>query len=448
MNRIKKDQHENKCGCFLITVSSIIFAIIFIMEQVNLTKILPDFEEQKSELSTQYYDQMAMNRSFISFAKFDLDLMNNSIFSNDMTEAKWEPKKIKNDIENREKLLNNKCQKCGTEFQNPSSNSSKRDLVLSYFSGVSAFKMRFVSSLRAAGCQATIVIFLTDKAQQAISSINSIIENCGVITIQIGDFLDPYSRNKEISYHILFNEFLKEYRSNFDRVIIFESAAPLAQSDPFTTYFTYSTVGVTTLDYDQKLSYEESGAISSVDSNYSSEFYTSHSPFLSSSVLYGSVDGILMLYGIMFKHKNFVNKFFDSETPLSSYLNYYYHRGIFEKEGLNIFVAIPGNFICSVGNSDQLRIVNKYYFASPLDVKRKIYFTMKYYRERHILYTVANAMNPPSIITISESDPFSGIHFLSCSNIQYKKRSPHRSKKIEKPVKDLYQRSKEENHLS
>ena len=196
----KKIIHESQCPCYMIVIFSIVFIINFIYKQVCLQKIIPDNEEQKSGLTVQYYDQEMANKSFISFTKFNPDLLKTKVFTTDMTNSKWIPKNARILLKNHSNALNNKCQKCGTEYQNPSSNSSERDLVISYFYDLSVFKLRFISALRAARCQATIVLFVSDPANDVIQPLRKITDNCGVIIINIKNFDDPFKDNKEISY--------------------------------------------------------------------------------------------------------------------------------------------------------------------------------------------------------------------------------------------------------
>lgn len=428
---IKSNYHrkESNFGTYMIIICSIIFIISFINKQIYLSKLIPDDFEQKSSLTVQYFDQEMTNKPFTSFKKFSPNFLKTKVFKEEMTVSKWNPKNMTALLKNQTNPLNNKCQKCGTEYQNPSSNSSRRDLIISFCSDMSVFKLRFISSLRSSRCQATIVLFTSNPVNDVMPALNKITDNCGVIVISLDDFTDPYSNNKEISFHILFYEFLKEFQSEFDRVVILNPASIIAQSDPFTTYFTYSTVGITTSGYNNLITNEQWQPIRSIDPNFDSEFYDSRGPYLSSAILYGSVDGILMFYGILFSHSDFENSKFDEEITLSAYINYFYHRGLFEKQGLILFVSIPGNFICSIENSDDLRIVTKTHYASPFDLKRKIFFTLNFYREKHILYTAGRGMNPPSIIAISDNDPFHAIQFVGCSNIFYKSRMNLRHKK-------------------
>ena len=212
---------------------------------------------------------------------------------------------------------------------------------------------------------------------------------------------------------------MKEFRSDFDRVVILNPSVIIAQSDPFTTYFTYSTVGITTLNYNEKISNDQAQIVNSIDTNSNID-YINKGPYLSSSILYGSVDGILMFYGILFSHKDFKEPKIESELTISGYINYFYHNGLFEKQGLKLFVAISGNFICSVEKTEELLLASKIYYASPLDLKRKVFFTTNFYRERQNLHRAGRGMNPPSIIGLSENDPLHSVHYLSCTNIPYK----------------------------
>lgn len=422
MMKQKNHQSDSHCRCYLIFICSIIFAISFVKKNIYLSSLIPDNIEERSELTVQYYDKKLINNSFISFTNFNPDLLNTTAFKEDMTESKWDVKKAITLIKDQTNVFNNKCQMCGSEYQNPSSNSSKRDLILSFYSDLSIFKLKFISSLRASRCQATIVLFVSNRVQEIIPTLSKITDNCGVIIINIKEFSYPYFNNKELSYHILFHEFLKEFRSDFDRVVILNPLTIIAQTDPFTTYFTYSTVGVTTSFYNEKINFDQYQYFGSIDPDFSNSFYESKGPYLSSSILYGSVDGMLMFYGILFNHSNFQNTKFDEECTLAAYINYFYHRGIFDQHGLKLFVAFPGHFISSVEKSEDLKIITKSYFASPFNAKRKIYFTLNYYRELHALHKTGRGLNPPAIIGISSSDPFHSIHFLGCSNIIYKKR--------------------------
>jgi hypothetical protein len=150
-----------------------------------------------------------------------------------------------------------------------------------------------------------------------------------------------------MSRHFLFYDFLVEYRTEFDRILIVDVTDTIFQQDPFTTDFGYYTVGitseVTTLNADPL---NNTKWIQLADPDYKKDptFYESR-VVLNSGLVFGSMEGILIYYSILFRQPFYQR--FRPATVDQGYVNFMFYRKVFESGGLNLQVTYPGDYLVS-----------------------------------------------------------------------------------------------------
>lgn len=248
-------------------------------------------------------------------------------------------------------LSDNKgCPLCGPMRHSPSSNSSSRDLVITVMINMTTNAATFVRTLRSTGCKATVVVFVD---QLFMNSLNSrqikMFVACGVNFINIGQFNQPYRDKVYEARHLLIYDFLLKYRSDFDRVIFIDMADSFFQMDPFTTDFGYYTMGVTselvTLNNDPT---NNTRWIQIADPQYfEDEHFYDDRVAVNAGFVFGSMDGFLKYYSVFFSLLCFKRKF-APETIDQGYVNMLYHKGYFQRAGLDLMVTHPGDWLVSV----------------------------------------------------------------------------------------------------
>ena len=248
-------------------------------------------------------------------------------------------------------LSNNKgCPLCGPMHHSPSSNSSSRDLIITVMINMTTNAATFVRTLRSTGCKATVVVFVD---QLFMNSLNSrqikMFAACGVNFINIGQFNQPYKDKVYEARHLLVYDFLLKYRSDFDRVIFIDMADSFFQMDPFTTDFGYYTMGVTselvTLNNDPT---NNTQWIQIADPHYfEDEHFYDDRVAVNAGFVFGSMDGFLKYYSVFFSLLCFKRKF-APETIDQGYVNMLYHKGYFQRAGLDLMVTHPGDWLVSV----------------------------------------------------------------------------------------------------
>jgi hypothetical protein len=206
----------------------------------------------------------------------------------------------------------------------------------------------FVRTLRSTGCKAAIIVFCDYMALRTFTADHlRFHDDCGVVFVDFGVVPNGRANITVQARHLLYYDFLTEYRSTFDRVIIADMYDTLFQQDPFTTDFGYHTMGVTseavTLNADPTIN---TAWLKIADPDYAADpkFYDDKIA-LSSGLLFGSTEAMLMFYNVFLGHK-----FYDTFPPTSTdqgHLNFLYHKGVFAKSGLKIRVTQPGDYIVS-----------------------------------------------------------------------------------------------------
>ena len=117
---------------------------------------------------------------------------------------------------------------------------------------------------------------------------------------------------------------------------------------------------------------------------------------------------------------------FDTSFTIDSLINSYYNEKVFEKNGITLLIAAPGNFICSVVDINSLFKVQNYYDTSDVIKPGMPYFTSRYLREKFVMYSYRYSKNPPSIISFFQTTQTIE-HLFSCPNRrigQYKRAMP------------------------
>ncbi|OHT05541.1 hypothetical protein TRFO_26681 [Tritrichomonas foetus] len=230
----------------------------------------------------------------------------------------------------------------------PQSNSTPRDLILTMMTLMSMNAITYIRTLRSTGCKATVVVLVDDIFHEKLTEYEEdVMKNCGMIMINIGKLLPPYDKHIYESRHVLFYAFLRKYRYSFDRVMMIDMADTVFQLDPFTTDFDSTTMVFTTEGYfNNNDPHNNTKWIKIAD-----PMYNVHPSFYDDKIVinggcfYGSMDGILYFYSIYLKLPCYNN--FEIETIDQGYMNYLYHNGFFSHNGLNISLTFPGDYIVS-----------------------------------------------------------------------------------------------------
>jgi hypothetical protein len=209
--------------------------------------------------------------------------------------------------------------------------------------------LTFVRTLRSTGCSAAIVIFCDKQFMKVLNRRQeATLTKCGVNFINIGKLYSPYAQYLFETRHLLYYDFLKTYRSSFDRILILDIADTFFQIDPFTTDFGYRTMAVTselvTLNDDEE---NNTQWIRIADPDYKSHkaFYNDRVA-LNAGFLYGSMEGWMHFYNTFLKLPMFEK--FEIPTIDQGFMNYLYHRGHYANAGLNLTISHPGDYLLSV----------------------------------------------------------------------------------------------------
>ena len=134
-------------------------------------------------------------------------------------------------------IFNNKtCQTCDFEQSNSSrrSNSSPNDVIMSIAIRKIDNLEYFIKTLRATGCKATVILFVSNdvinkKSQDEIAKLR----NCGVQFINIGEAYFFEKRNIFYFRYICYKNFLQNNIDVVNRVIILDMFDTVFQHDPF-----------------------------------------------------------------------------------------------------------------------------------------------------------------------------------------------------------------------
>ena len=178
-----------------IILSCLIIFILFrtIQDQINLKLRIQDSKEERSKISINYYDISHDNEEklFRSYDTITDNLLRFSISNSPIINLA--SINNLNFFSSQSSLDISSCLGCGTEFQNPSADSTEKDLILCYVNGLVSFSFRVINSLRSCKCMATIVLFVDQITADLISQ--SEMENfqkCGVFIINVGSILEMF----------------------------------------------------------------------------------------------------------------------------------------------------------------------------------------------------------------------------------------------------------------
>ena len=225
-------------------------------------------------------------------------------------------------------------------------NSTPRDLIIVPMMKYSYNLEIFVRSLRSTGCKARIVIFHDEMSLESLNEyVYKLIEDCGVILIDIGVIQPRFVPFPYEVRHPWYYKFLLHFRKDFDRIIISDLSDVFFQTDPFTEEFTNRTMQITTelVTLDKCPINRE--WVEKADPYYDPVFYQGRIT-LCFGLFYGSMNAMLSFYDTFFRKKAWAN--FRLKTIDQGYLNYYFYRGKFAKNGLHLTATLPNDLIISV----------------------------------------------------------------------------------------------------
>lgn len=242
--------------------------------------------------------------------------------------------------------VSSECPLCNNHYKHPKSNSNSRDLVLTCMLGYTRNALTWIRSLRSTGCKAAVVVFLDSKARQVMTPSEKIIfEKCGMILIDIGDFLPPYNQHVFEARHIFFFAFLRRFQHLYDRILLLDLADSFIQYDPFTDEITNTTFQTTTEIVTFETCPVNTKWVVDCDPEYDASFYAKKVP-LNLGFIFGSIGGFMYYYDFIYRQKDWAE--FDIHTIDQGYQNYYYYRGLFANHGLHLTATLPGDTLVSV----------------------------------------------------------------------------------------------------
>jgi hypothetical protein len=136
------------------------------------------------------------------------------------------------------------CRPCNFAVRNLQSDSTSRDLVVTFAMDRTSSMQVFVQSLRTTGCRASVVIFANWKAlDRFIPDLFGMLRDCGCTVIPIGR-VDASEWQVNFFRHIFLYWFFKERRGLFNRVLVGDMFDTVFQGDPFHTGLPKDFVGV------------------------------------------------------------------------------------------------------------------------------------------------------------------------------------------------------------
>jgi hypothetical protein len=339
------DRWESRSGFFRLTWVSI-SGIALSIFAVSLLLLIVHVREPERSAAVDLVRKTAPHRAFVTPLP---SLIPVPPYLAGISSGPWRRYLRPSHFNRSQTEIGSDCSLCGTRYRNFSANSSSRDLVLTMATTGAANSGTFVRTLRSTGCKATIVVFIDSKFRWSLTEEQeSLFQACRVDFVKLGQLLIPFDESMFIGRHYLFYDFLKEFRSFFDRVIIVDMTDTIFQMDPFTTDFGYYTMGVTSeivsLNQDPT---RNSKWIKVADPEYAlnASFYD-RLPALNAGFVFGSMEGFLIYYNVFLK-QDFASKW-DHRTFDQGYLNYLYYKGHFEKAGLHLRVTYPGDYLVSV----------------------------------------------------------------------------------------------------
>lgn len=231
---------------------------------------------------------------------------------------------------------------------NPHANSSPRDLIISLISGGYVNFMTYVRTLRSTGCKATVIVLIDDKCYNRLSNRErQVLDECGINLINYGDITPVFKKYIYETRLILMYGIILTYRKQFDRVIIADIFDTIFQSDPFIPGFNNNTMCFTTEGYfNNNDPTNNTKWIKVADPDYFKDIHFYDDKIvINGGLFFGSTDGILLFFKLFLSLKVFDD--FTVKTVDQGYMNYLYHRGIFMKNGLNLTLTFPGDYIIS-----------------------------------------------------------------------------------------------------
>ena len=231
---------------------------------------------------------------------------------------------------------------------NPHSNSTPRDLIISLISGAYVNFMTYIRTLRSTGCKATVVVLIDDICFQRLSaSEKRVLDECSVNLIKYGRITPLFKKYIYETRLILMYGIILKYRKQFDRVMITDIFDTIFQSDPFIPGFNNYTMCFTTEGYfNNNDPTTNTKWIKVADPNYYKDVHFYDDKIvINGGLFFGSMDGMLLFFKLFLSLDVFDN--FTVKTVDQGYMNYLYHRGIFMKNGLNLTLTFPGDYIVS-----------------------------------------------------------------------------------------------------
>ncbi|EAY04576.1 hypothetical protein TVAG_233120 [Trichomonas vaginalis G3] len=250
------------------------------------------------------------------------------------------------DLENKlSKIDWSECPNCDLIHRPTKVNSTSRDFIIVAMINCSNNLQGFLRSLRSTGSRAMVVLFCDELAMKQLSDFHKdLIQKCGAILINIGKMPTKFLKKPFENRHPLFYTFLYKYRKLIDRVIMVDLLDVYFQEDPFTPDFNSSTFAATTEMVKFSTCPINTEWISVADPNYDPYFYADKTP-LCFGMVYGCITCFLKFYDIIFKQKPWKN--FQISTIDQGYLNYYFYKGIFSRNGLFVAGSKAGDKIIS-----------------------------------------------------------------------------------------------------
>jgi hypothetical protein len=136
------------------------------------------------------------------------------------------------------------CPPCDFKVRNLDSDSTERDLVVTFAMDKISSIQVFVRTLRTTGCKASVAIFVNWEAlDHFIPNLFEFLDVCGCTVIEVGLVHAP-GWMLNLFRHVFLYSFFKDRHGLFNRVVIADLFDTVFQGDPFHSGFPADAVGI------------------------------------------------------------------------------------------------------------------------------------------------------------------------------------------------------------
>ena len=233
----------------------------------------------------------------------------------------------------------NQCSFCNYTPQNKKSNSTPRDLVLSFASKALCNVALFVRTLRSTHCQSSLVILLDrDLINTLKQSEKILLYSCRCQIIPVNTENRPEKFIKNFLFQ-LSESFLRINQRMIDRVIICDLFDAVFQGDPFHEYFPKNMVHFIDENATFRASYPNIKMMNDIEPNFTLTDEQLDSKYYCSGYMGAYVSQMIVFLDV------FLQGVSSDHWLDQGIFNLAYLKGDFDKAGLRVGSAKPYEFV-------------------------------------------------------------------------------------------------------